>query len=263
MTARSVPSSLAPIIEELELRQPKIVTKALLEEINAKLDIDQRPVDTAHRLQQHGWLLSLKTQDAWEFAPASRAGEIGSGDLFIELRATLSHRPNFRVAVAYESAAWLLDLARRAPERQVIAIPSSIAPPPALKGFRITHMLGRHKPTHIDELPVWRVETLIVLMGARPSAFRAWPTVMEWLSEAAQRVSGDTLLEELTGRTWPTWARAGYILEMGGRHDLGTRIKERIEPSGGGPFYLGNRKSPGRYSKRWDVRDSVLTLQID
>lgn len=263
MTARSVPSSLAPIIEELELQQPKIVTKALLEEINAKLDIDQLTGDTAHRLQQHGWLLSLKTEDAWEFAPASRAGKIGSGDLFIELRATLSHRPNLRVTVAYESAAWLLELARRVPERQVIAVPSSIAPPPALRDFRITRMLGHLEPTHIDELPVWRVETLIALMGARPSAYRAWPTVMEWLPEAAQRVTGDMLFKELTGRNKPALARSGYILELGGRVDLGNRIKELMEPQGRGPFYLGNRNAPGKYSKRWDVRDSVLAYQAE
>lgn len=258
MTARSVPSSLAPILEELELRQPKIVTKRLLGEIIGRLGIDLRPDSAAHRLQQHGWLLSLKTENAWEFAPASRAGKIGAGDLFIELRATLNHRPNLKVAVAYESAAWLLGLARRAPQRQVIALPSSTAPPPALRGFRITRMLGQLEPADIDQLPVWKIETLIALMGARPSAFRAWPNVMEWLPEAAQRVSRDLLLRELAGRNIPTLVRTGYMLELGGRTDLGNRIKEKVEPQVKGPVYLGSRNAPGKYSKRWDVRDSVL-----
>ena len=75
MTARSVPSSLAPIIEELELRQPKLVTKAYLENLIAERNLELRPKDVSHRLQKQGWLLSLKTKDAWEFAPASRAGK--------------------------------------------------------------------------------------------------------------------------------------------------------------------------------------------
>lgn len=107
MTARSVPSSLAPIIEELELRQPKLVTKAYIEALMEERGMNLRPEDVTHRLQMQGWLLSLKTKNAWEFAPASRAGKIGSGDPFIELRATLHHRPDLPVAVAYESAAWI------------------------------------------------------------------------------------------------------------------------------------------------------------
>ncbi|TET29376.1 MAG: hypothetical protein E3J69_13445 [Anaerolineales bacterium] len=258
MTARSVPSSLAPIIEELELRQPKLVTKAYLEDLINDRGLDLRPDDVAHRLQMQGWLLSLKTKDAWEFAPASRAGRIGSGDPFIELRATIHHRPALPVAVAYESAAWLHGFARRPPEKEVISIPANIDPPPALKGFRITHIQGQIDLAQIDQLPIWSVETLIVLMGERPMSYRAWPTVMEWLGEAASRVEHDLILKELSGRGLATWARTGYILEVGGREDLGEKIHQQMEPLKKGPFYLGPRNSPGKVYKRWDVRDSIL-----
>jgi hypothetical protein len=258
MTARSVPSSLAPIIEELELRQPKLVTKASLENIIAERSLELRPEDVSHRLQQQGWLLSLKTTDAWEFAPASRAGRIGSGDPFIELRATLHHRPDFPVAVAYESAAWLYGYSRRPAEKDVLSIPSHIDPPPALQGFRITHILGQIDPIQIDELPVWSVESLIVLMAERPMSYRAWPTVMEWLEEATSKIHYELVLEELSGRGMATWARTGYILEAGGRNDLGEKIYQQINESRKGPFYLGPRRVPGRVDKRWDVRDSVL-----
>ena len=235
MTARSVPSSLAPIIEELELRQPKLVTKAYLETLIAERSLELRPEDVSHRLQQQGWLLSLKTKDAWEFAPASRAGRIGSGDPFIELRATLHHRPDFPVAVAYESAAWLHGFTRRPAEKDVLSIPIHINPPQALQGF-----------------------SLLVLMAERPMSCRAWPTVMEWLEAATSKIHYELVLEELSGRGIATWARTGYILEAGGRDDLGEKIHQQIDLSRKGPFYLGPRRVPGRMDRRWDVRDSVL-----
>lgn len=258
MTARSVPSSLAPIIEELELRQPKLVTKVNLADLINDRGLDLRSDDVAHRLQMQGWLLSLKTKDAWEFAPASRAGRIGSGDPFIELRATIHHRPELPVAVAYESAAWLHGFSRRPPEKEVISIPANIDPPPALKGFRITHIRGQNAPVHIDQLPIWSIDTLIVLMSERPMSYRAWPTVMEWLREATARVDHDLILKELSDRGLATWARTGYILEAGGSEDLGEKIHQQLEPSRKGPFYLGPRNSPGKVDKRWDVRDSIL-----
>jgi len=216
------------------------------------------PAEAAHRLQQQGWLLSLKTRDAWEFAPASRAGRIGSGDPLIELRATLMHRPDLPVAIAYESAAWLHRFPRRPPEKEVIALPSRVLPPPALSEFRITRCWGRLGPLWLDELPTWRIETLLVLMGERPSAYRAWPTVLEWLPEAAQRADSDLILRELTDRRPPTWARTGYILEAGGRRDIASQVLDRISPSLQGPYYLGPRTAPGIFSSRWKVRNSIL-----
>jgi len=258
MTARSVPSSLAPIVEELELRQPKLVTKAYIEALMEERGMKLRPEDVTHRLQMQGWLLSLKTKNAWEFAPASRAGKIGSGDPFIELRANLHHRPDLQVAIAYESAAWMNGFTRRPAEKDVLSIPSHIDPPPALQGFRITHILGQIDPIQIDELPVWSVESLIVLMAERPMSYRAWPTVMEWLGEATSKIHYELVLEELSGRGMATWARTGYILEAGGRDDLGEKIHQQIDLSNKGPFYLGPRSKPGRMDQRWDVRDSIL-----
>jgi hypothetical protein len=258
MTARSVPNSLAPIIETLELRQPRLVTKELLSKIIQDLELVLSSSDVANRLQKHGWLLSLQTKDSWEFAPASRAGRIGSGDPLIELRATLHHRPSFKVAVAYESAAWLHGFSRRHPAKEVLAIPSEITPPKPLKSYRITRMWGTLDPIWMDTLPVWRIETLIVLMAERPMAYRDWPTVMEWLADAVTRVDQSLLLEELNGRKIPTWARTGYILDRGNRRDIGDVLQTKVDFYRRGPFYLGRRSNLGKYEKRWDVIDSVL-----
>ena len=261
MTARSVPMSLASVVEELELRRPTMVTKKLLGEILSEQRIELNPRDVAHRLQKQGWLLSLRTEDAWEFAPASRAGRFDSGDPLIELRATLHHRPDFPAVVAYESAAWLHNLMRRSPDTEVIAIKPGVNPTPALKAFRITRRWGQLPPLQEKGLPVWGIETLLVLMGERPTAFRAWPTVVEWLPEAVSRVDNALIFKELQGRKLPTWARAGYLLEAGGGSEIGESIQRKVNLSRRGPFYFGRRTSSGKYDKRWDVIDSVLSAE--
>ncbi|MDQ3784070.1 MAG: type IV toxin-antitoxin system AbiEi family antitoxin [Actinomycetota bacterium] len=242
------------------MRQPKIVTRELLAEMVEERGVPLAIKDISERLQRHGWLLSLKTQGAWEFAPAARAGPIGSGDPFIELRATLLRRPGLSATVAYDSAAWIHGLAGRAPEKHVLAIPAQTVAPPALRDFRFTRQTSRLGPVEMDGLPTWRIETLLVLMGAHPTSYRAWPTVGEWLAEASEKVDQKLILEELKQRPRSAWARTGYLLETGGRVDVAEAI-ERLAPEGKGPFYLGSRKSGGRHDRRWDVRDSVLRFR--
>ena len=246
------------MIEGLELRQPILVTKALLAEIIEEHGLRLRPEVVAHRLQKAGWLLSLRRKDAWEFAPASRAGPINSGDQFIELRAILKHRPSFPVAIAYESAAWMHNLARRSPDRDVIAIPKDRAIPKTLKSFRITRRWGKLDPVQITDLPTWRIETLIVLMAERPTAYKAWPSALEWLPDAAGAVGDDLLFEELTDRGRPVWVRTGYLIEAADNVGLANRIYEQIAPLVKGPYYFGTRRRPGIYNKKWNVRDSSL-----
>lgn len=257
-TARHIPKSLAPVIEGLELRQPVLVTKALLAEIIEDQGLDLHPEAVAHRLQKEGWLLSLRRKDAWEFAPGSRAGRIDSGDPFIELRATLEHRPEFSAAIAYESAAWIHNFARRSPAQDVIAIPWDVSIPKSLREFRITRRWGRLDPIQISELPTWRIETLLILMAERPTAYRAWPTVMEWLPQAAGTVEERLVLDELAGRGRPTWARAGYLFEVAGNPELAAQLYGKMDPPPSGPYYFGTRRRSGIHNRKWDVRDSAL-----
>lgn len=261
-TARSIPKSLAPVLEDLERRQPTLVTKELLVEIIEERGLQLRPEGVAYRLQKEGWLLSLRKEDAWEFAPASRAGPIDSGDLFIELRAVLNRLADFPVAVAYDSAAWLHGLARRNPQRNVISVRPGVNVPKTLEGFRVTRKWGQLDPVVINALPVWRIETLLVLMCVRPTGYRAWPTVLEWLPEAAAAADSDLISRELVGRGPPTWARLGYLMEVAGQRGYAGKVHKEIEPSAKGPFYFGPRKHPGTYDKRWDVRDSVLLGRV-
>ncbi|MEX0620685.1 MAG: type IV toxin-antitoxin system AbiEi family antitoxin [Acidimicrobiia bacterium] len=257
MTSRSAPSSVANVLSELELEQPQVVTKRRLAELARRAGVTLPVSAVAERLQRHGWLLPLRTRETWEFAPGSRAGPIGSGDPFIEVRATLARRPEFAVAVAYESSAWIHRLTSRIPAKHVLSIPQSESVPHALRDFRATRVQANLEPEQLQSLPVWRVESLVVLIGARPAAFRDWPNIDQWLDTAVGRVDPTLLLTELEGRPRSAWMRAGYLIETGGDTSLADRIRDDAPP-GSGPFYLGPRDAPGRYNRKWQVHDSVL-----
>ncbi|MGH7562838.1 MAG: type IV toxin-antitoxin system AbiEi family antitoxin [Gemmatimonadota bacterium] len=257
MKKRSIPSSLAPVLEELELERPTIVTKEMLGQLVQRAGLRHDPDEVATRLQTHGWLLTLRTWDSWEFAPASRTGPIGSGDPFIELRATLLRRPTFPVVVAYDSAVWLHKLSQRMPNKHVLAIPSGESVPHALRIFRVTRRWGSLGSIKIKDLPVWQIETLIVMIGAQPLSFRDWPNMKEWLNQAFGRLNQELLLAELDGRPRSTWMRTGYLLETGGAVPIAEHLR-RLAPRGRGPFYLGRRQVKSQYNKRWEVVDSLL-----
>lgn len=110
VSERSVPRSVAPVLEALELEQPVLVTLERLENLVVETGVEVSGSVAARLLRERGWLLPLRATGVWEFAPGARAGAIGGGDPFIELRARLETRP-LEASVAAESAAWLQGLA--------------------------------------------------------------------------------------------------------------------------------------------------------
>lgn len=257
MTSRSAPSSVAPVLSELELENPQIVTRQLLAKSADRAGV-KLPVEVvAERLQRHGWLLPLRTRGAWEFAPGSRAGAFGSGDPFIELRATLARRPDFPAAVAYESAIWLHNLSDRSPDRHVLSIPKSESVPHSLRDFRVTRIQPVLDLVEIRDLPVWSRDSLVVLVGARPTSFGDWPNLKSWFVRAARGADSEAIVSELAHRSRAAWMRTGYLLEWAGNQELADRIHDAA-PGGSGPFYLGSRHRPGRYRSKWQVIDSLL-----
>jgi len=103
---------------------------------------------------------------------------------------------------------------------------------------------------------VWSPTTLIAFMAARPSLYRDWPNAGEWLGPAAEAADGELLRAELEGRSRAAWARAAYVLDIGGQADLAARLLEDAPP-GAGPYYLGPRDRAGRHSGAFDVIDST------
>lgn len=255
---RSIPARLAPALEALELGQPRVVTTAQLTELSATAGIDMDGSSLAYELRRLGWLLPLRTRGAWEFVPGARAGRFDAGDRNIELRATLAVNPDFPGALAMESAAVALGLARRMPEKEVLSLPRGTRLPKALDAWRVVRInLPSDAVTSINDLPVWTVEALLVGMATRPDGFRDWPNVIDWLGDAVLQADLAGLRRVLSGAPRSVWRRAGYLLAQGGRAEVGLEL-QRSEPPGTGPVYLGPRHHDGKYDRRFDLIDSAL-----
>ncbi len=256
MTVRTVPPTLAPVLELLELEQPRVVTTAQIGDLAQQAGVGW-PVDVVvRRLRERGWLLPLATKGVWEFAPAARAGAIGSGDPLIELRAVLARDPDAPYAVAAESAAYMLGLSARRPEPECASAPPDARSPKSLSAMRLvrwkpsTPLLGR------EGLPVWAPVTLIAFMATRPAAYHDWPNAGDWLPRAVDDVGVDALARELEGRSTGSWARAGYLLHRAGAGERAAGLMT-CAPRGKGPHYLGDRSVKGRYDREFDVVDST------
>ena len=261
MTARTIPRRLAPLLQLLELEQQRVVTASQLAEYAKEVDTKWPSDLVVRRLREHGWLLSLATRGVWEFAPAARAGAFGSGDPLIELRAVLARDPQAPYMVAAESAAYLLGLASRRPESECVGAPVGVRPPKSLATFRIVRWEPKSPFVTREDLPVWAPATLLAFMASRPSGYRDWPNVGEWLSQAVAMIDPGDITRELDGRYAGAWARAAYLLDSGGMPDGATTLMQDA-PDGKGPHYLGERSAPGRYSSTYDVIDSTR-LEVD
>lgn len=256
MTAtRNVTRQMAPLVQQLELEQPRVVTREQLESWSTSVGLDWPVQVTVRRLREAGWLLDLKTRGVWEFAPGARAGAFGSGDPLIELRATLAHRPSLPLSVGAESAAYLLGLVSRRPDVEVIGAPDGVRLPKALSEMRLVRWVPKESSVVKGGLPVWSVDTLLAFMGAKPAAYRDWPNVGEWLRQGVERANPQSVEAELQGRSRSAWARVAYLLSKGGKELEAQQLLDSAPP-GTGPFYLGRRRGSGRYDARFDVVDT-------
>jgi len=138
MTAqRDITPTLAPLLQLLELEQPRVVSTTDIADYAAQVGLQWPTPLIVRRIRERGWLLDLTTQGVLEFAPASRAVAFGAGDPFVELRATLKRDPAAPYAVAAESAAYQLGLSSRRPERDVIGAHTGARLQRALEAFRL------------------------------------------------------------------------------------------------------------------------------
>lgn len=256
--SRSIPSRLAPVLEALELDQPRVVTAHGLAQLASAQGIDIDGLRLAYELRRLGWLIGLRTKGAWEFVPGARAGRYGAGDRHVELRAALAIDPGFPGALAMESAAVALGLAGRVPDREVLWVPPGRRVPKSLGEWRVVRLaVSDDGIASLDGLPTWRVETLLSGMALRPDAFHDWPNVGEWLDRAVSQVDADSITRALTGAPRAAWQRASYLLAMGGAEVAGFEVIEEA-PRGRGPAYLGPRQRKGRFDRRFEIVDSVL-----
>jgi len=256
MQTRPLPESLAGVVQELELRQPAVVTRALLKEIASGTGTQLPEKDLVDRLVRLGWLLPLRKRDTWEFAPAARAGRYPSGDPWIELRALLEHQPDAPVAVAFDSAVWELGHSTHQPTEPVLAHRRGWRPPEAL-GVRLVTFEWHLPSGTVRGLPVWCEATVVVAAAERPAAQGNWANADDWLLETFRAVTPDDVLAEATGRKISTLARLGYLAEWSGRDDIADEV-EALLPGRLPVNTLGARDRRDRWNRRWHVYDALL-----
>ena len=276
--ARSIPPSIADVVEQLELEGAPVVTVSLLQSLlaDAGKNLDDAS-KVAYELKRAGWLGSLHTRGAWEFLPGSRAGAYSSGDRFIEFRAQLTVDPEWPGVLAMESAASALGLAQRIPEKEVVALPPGTTLPKALtSGWRSVAVplpdvavqrgaargMASSRPGGTD-LPTWTMEGLIAGIAIRPTSYRDVPGLAQWLAEAVVTVDVDRLKEVLIGAAAPVTARqrAAFLLGAGGNDEACEELVQWVRPRS--VAWFGSRRNDGVFEPRSQVNDTVLHRYLD
>lgn len=252
-TGRSISPSLAPIVEQLELERPTVVTVDEIEQLAEQAGVGSPGAVIAHRLSERGWLSSTEVRGVWEFIPGERAGAIASGDRLITLRAVLKAH-DVEVALALGSALWMLDVSERAPDQHEVAVPDDDYVPAALKrSYRVVKYSAHLPPTEVTDVSVHSPGTVLVHLAHRPTHVKSWTNVLNHLTELVDLTSEDEIRTELEERSHATWVRLAYLLD-GVAPELVSRLE--IEPSS--KVWFGPRQELRRHNARWKVADTVL-----
>lgn len=256
--ARTIPPSLAAVVEQLELDGASIVTVADLARMLGLNTPGDQGRQVAYELQRAGWLGRLRTKNAWEFLPGARGGPIGSADRFVEFRARRATDPSWGGVLAMESAASLHGLAQRLPAQEVVALPHGATFPKALAGdWRYVRLdMGQEGNTLVNALPTWTIDALVVGVAARPSGYRDVAGLGQWLEVAAHRVDVDAVVDLLKAQNAATRQRTAYLLAAALFREKADVVLREYPPSQ--PVWLGPRKVGGYFDRDCLVNDTLL-----
>jgi len=251
--SRSLSRQLAPLVTELELRQPVLVTLEELAALAEEAGLRTPAKVIAARLRGTGWLLPTGQRGVYEFAPGAHAGPYGHGDPFIDLRAALlAGHPH---TVALQSALWLHGLAERAPNRhELAAAPGSVVPVSVRRRMRVIRFLANLPPAQIEQLPVHRRATILVHLAAKPGDVRGWTTFAEALPELAAQSTAEDLEQELRSRPGTVRRRLAYLIS-GVAPALADRLEPCVPPS---VTWFSSSRASHRYDARFNVADGLL-----
>lgn len=251
MKTRSIPPSLAPVIERLELDEARLVTTGELAAILDELGVGTAPRTVATRLRERGWLLATGQRGVWEFSPGSLAGPHSRSGPTRLLRAALA-RHELTCALTFQAAAWAVGAADRVPSELEVAAASTADARRLPAGLDVSVFAPNVQPMAAKGVPVLRPASVLVHMAAAPSRVRSWSSAIEWLPELAAEADPDEALRELDGRPTTVAARLGYLLQ-GLRPDIAQRIDAPATKT-----WFGPRRQLVRHDNRWLVADTIL-----
>ena len=252
-----LPETLIPVVNDLHARRAEVVTTDDL----ARYSTGLTPSATARSLRRSGWLEPLRTKNAWAARFVMSPPHLGD---FVELRARLRTHPNTPAAIAGKSVASVRNWLRRA-AAATIGCPSKYQLPQCLDGLRVCRFQPQLPLDQISGLPVWKSETLIVFMVARPSQFD-WVDIGDWLWEACIDADPALLIRELAGRRRSVWMKTAYLASRGDRVDAAKVLLHEAPRNGTGPYVFGHAESRAartgiaapQWSQEFQVLDYVL-----
>jgi transcriptional regulator with AbiEi antitoxin domain of type IV toxin-antitoxin system len=248
---RTIPASLAPVLEQLELEQADLVTMSRLDELVRSAGVRTQTRTVAARLRERGWLVPTGQRGVWEFAPAAVAGAHSRGGPTRLLRAALA-RTDIACGLTFQAAAWALGLADRAPTRVEVAAADDRAAVRLPPGLDVSVFAPRLPYVAAQGVPVLRPASVLAHMAATPTRVRSWASALEWLPDVAGEATADDVLAELDRRPATVSARLGYLLH-GLRPDIAARITGPATKT-----WFGPRRKIVRHDSRWQVADTLL-----
>jgi hypothetical protein len=259
MMTRTIPPSFGPILTELELEAPHVVSLAELAVLVKRAHVGTEPRVVADRLRKLGWLLPTETSGVWEFAPAAHAGPIGHGDQFLGLRAALAARPSLGAAVCLTSALAAHGLTDRAPDLLEVAVdPGSSVPQGLRRAARVVVFGANLAPDRSLGVPVHQPATVLVHLAARPVDVRGWGAIADSLPDVVDMVTLAEIDAELAGRPRSVRVRLAYLTQ-GVAPDLADRLVPLGEGGRRAPkVWFGPRGSLRHHSSRFAVADTLL-----
>jgi predicted transcriptional regulator of viral defense system len=259
LMTRAISPSLGPIVTELELDAPEVITMADLKALATGVGVDTEPRVLADRLRKRGWLLPTATAGVWEFAPGAHAGPIGHGDPFLELRAALAGRPSLEAAVCLMSALAAHGLTDRAPDRLDVAVKTKTPIPAGLRrATRVVIFDANLTPEMTRGVPIHQPATVLVHLAARPTDVREWRAIADVLPDLTDQVLLADIDGELSDRPRSVRVRLAYLVQAVAP-DLADHLIPPGERGRSAPkVWFGRRGTLKRHSARFSVADTLL-----
>ena len=250
---RPVRGALVGVVNTLR-EQDRVI--ATLEDL-AELLPGRAPQSTARALREAGWLFGMRTRGVWGFAGSRLGAPRVPG--YLELHARMRVRPDTPACIAGKTVAMLHGWLWR-PVESDIGMPPGVKVPRCLTDFGVHRWEPRIGLDQFCGLPMWKPETLLCYMAARPSRI-SWEDINEWLWAVCENLELDLLVAELDGRPRAVWMKTGYLADVGERPDLGVALVAAAPVEGRGPYVLGWRERRLPYST-WDSPVRVPQYEI-
>jgi len=248
---RTIPPSLAPILEQLELNGDELVTTERLDELVRATGIDTPTRVVAARLRDRGWLLTTGQRGVWEFAPAAVAGPFSRGGPTRLLRSLLARR-NVTCGLTFQAAAWAIGAADRAPMRIEVAVANQRDVRWMPDGLDVSIFDPQLPYRTAKGVPTLQPASVLTHMATTPARVRSWSSAAEWLPDIAAEITIADALTELGGRPATVGARLGYLLQ-GLRPDVAEQITRPSTKT-----WFGPRRKLVRNDERWKIADTIL-----